>query len=195
MMVKAKKIIVPHRRRREQKTNYKTRLSLLKSNKNRLVVRKSLNNFACQIIKYETGGDKCLVSADSRELKKFGWKGNSGNIPAAYLTGLLCGVKSKKAKISEAVLDIGLYRSTPANRVFAALKGAVDSGMSIPHSKDVMPSDDRSRGLHVASYAEWMKKDSSSEYSKRFSTYLKARINPEDLPKHFDEVKDSILKS
>lgn len=32
-----------------------------------------------------------------------------------------------------AYLDVGLTRTTTGNRVFAALKGAVDGGMEVPH--------------------------------------------------------------
>jgi len=61
-----------HRRRREGRTDYHARLSLLKSGKPRLVVRKSLKNITCQIIGFAQIGDATLVSADSRELKSFG---------------------------------------------------------------------------------------------------------------------------
>ena len=108
-MPRAKKIIVPHRRRREQKTDYRHRFGLLKSGVPRLVVRKSLNNTVCQVIEYHESGDVCLATADTRELKKYGWLANTGNVPAAYLAGLLCGMRAKK-KVSKAVLDSGLYR-------------------------------------------------------------------------------------
>ena len=37
------------------------------------------------------------------------------------------------------VLDVGLVRTTTGNRVFGALKGAVDGGLNIPHSEKVSP--------------------------------------------------------
>jgi large subunit ribosomal protein L18 len=194
-MVRAKKRLVPHRRRRELKTDYKKRFALLKSGKLRLVVRKSLDNILCQIVEYETPGDKCLISASTSELKKLGWKTNTGNISAAYLAGLLCGVKAKKKKIAEAVLDMGLYKPTPGSRIFAALRGAVDAGLNVAHSEKILPDDNRTKGAHVASYAEWLKKENSSEYKKRFSSYLKSKVAPESLPSHFEEVKANILKS
>jgi len=193
-MPRAKKTIVPHRRRRELKTDYQKRFALLKSGKCRLVVRKSLSNVTCHVVKYEPTGDRCLVSAGTHELKKLGWKANTGNIPAAYLAGLLCGVRAKKNKISEAVLDMGLYKPTAGSRIFAALRGAVDAGLSVAHSGKILPSDDRTKGAHVASYAEWLKRENSSEYKKRFSSYLKVKLAPESLPAHFEEVKAKILK-
>jgi large subunit ribosomal protein L5e len=36
-------------------------------------------------------------------------------------------------------LDLGLARATVGNRVFAALKGAVDGGLNIPHSDKIFP--------------------------------------------------------
>ena len=36
-------------------------------------------------------------------------------------------------------LDLGLVRSTVGNRVFAAMKGAVDGGVNIPHSDKIFP--------------------------------------------------------
>lgn len=185
---------VPHRRRREQKTDYRKRLLLLKGGKTRLVVRKFSGNVTCQMVEYGTAGDKTMFTADSKELHKFGWKGGTGNLPAAYLTGLLCGVRAKK-KVKEAILDTGLARSTKGNRTYAALKGAVDAGISIPHSEEILPGEDRIKGTHIASYAAHLKKESTSLYKKAFSGYEKEKLSPEKLPEHFDEVKGKILKA
>ena len=174
------------------KTDYHRRLRLLKSRKPRIVVRKSVKNVICQVVEYHIAGDKTLFSADSKELSKFGWDAGTGNIPAAYLTGLLCGVRAKK-KVKEAVLDSGLYRSTKGNRLYAALKGAVDGGLNVPHSEEVLPNEDRIKGQHIASYAERVKKESAESYKKMFSGYLKAKVVPESLPAHFEEVRASIL--
>ncbi len=148
-MARGRTHIVPHRRRREGKTDYRKRLALVKSKKLRLVVRKSNNGVTCQIVEYGHAGDRTLVHADAFELKKLGWTGPTGNIPAAYLTGMLCAKRALQNKCSEAVLDIGLYRNTKGNRLFAALKGAIDGGLSIPHSKEAFPSDERIAGKHI----------------------------------------------
>jgi len=89
---------MPFKRRYEKKTNYKKRLGLLLSEKPRLVVRKFLRHTKAQIIKYEPKGDKTVVSANTQELEKLGWKYSTSNIPAAYLTGLLIGQRAKKKK-------------------------------------------------------------------------------------------------
>ncbi len=183
---------IPHRRKREGKTDYRLRLRLLKSRKPRFVVRKSLNNVICQVIRYEPEGDKVLVSADSKELKKFGWKFHCGNMPAAYLTGLLCAERAKRHRIKEAVLDIGLYASTPGNRLYSALKGALDGGLEIPHSGDALPKPERFAGEHIAKYAEKLKSENPSKFKKVFSAYLKKKLDPKDMPKVFENVKKKI---
>jgi large subunit ribosomal protein L18 len=192
--MRGKTYVVAHRRRREGKTNYKQRLRLLKSGELRLVVRRSANNVTCQIIEYLRDGDKTIVSVNSKDVAKFGWKGNPGNLPGAYLVGLLCGQMASKKKIKNAVLDTGLYVSTPGSRIYSALKGAVDAGLQIPHSDDVLPKDERFNGGHIAELAKKMKSEEPDEYKKRFSVYLKNKVLPEDLPKHFDEIKKKILK-
>ncbi len=192
--MRGKTYIVAHRRRREGKTDYKQRLRLLKSGKPRFVVRKSINNVTCQIVEYSKDGDKTIVSVNSNDVKKLGWKGNPGNLPAAYLVGLLCGSRANKKKIKDAVLDSGLYVSTPGSRIYSALKGAVDSGLKISHSEEILPKNERIKGEHIAALAKKIKSEKPDEYKKRFSIYLKNKISPENLPKHFDEVKKKILK-
>src|SRR4030067_1642274 len=84
------------RRRRERKTDYQARKALVVSGRPRLVARSTLKNTVAQIVVAKPHGDEVLASAHSRELqKKYGWKAPTGNVPAAYLTGLLCGLKAK----------------------------------------------------------------------------------------------------
>ena len=52
-MSRSKTQVVPFKRKREGKTDYKKRLKLLSSSKPRLVIRKSLKNMTVQIIEYE----------------------------------------------------------------------------------------------------------------------------------------------
>jgi len=122
---------------------------MLKGNQLRLVVRRSLKYITAQIVKYEKDGDKTLVSVSTKELKKRGWKGYGNNIPAGYLVGLLIGKEAKKAKIESAIFDIGL-NNTNSNVLFAILKGAVDSGLNVPHSEDLYPKQERIEGKHIS---------------------------------------------
>lgn len=102
-----------------------------------------------QIVKYEKNGDKTIISAHSIMLKKLGWEKNCSNVPAAYLTGFFLGKKAKEKNINEAVLDLGLQNNTKGNRIYAFLKGALDAGLKINHSKDVIPKEERISGEHI----------------------------------------------
>jgi len=145
-MAHKKVFTVPFRRKQEGKTDYKARLSLLKSGKLRLVVRKSNLHIIAQLIEYGDKGDKIIISASSTELKKYGWTKNTGNIPAAYLVGLLI---AKKAGNKEAILDLGLQSPIKNTRLFAVLKGAIDGGLNINASETVFPTQDRLEGKHI----------------------------------------------
>ncbi len=180
---------VPHRRRREGKTDYRLRLRLLKSGKLRFVVRRSLRHIQVQVIEYRPDGDRTILAVHSCRLKKLGWKAPCGNLPAAYLTGLLAGKLAKEKGIQEGILDMGLYPSVKGSRIYASLKGLVDAGIRIPHSPEILPDEKRIKGEHIA---EWAKKLEKERYQRFFSEYLKAGLKPENLPKHFEEIKKKI---
>lgn len=166
---------VPLRRRREGRTDYQQRLRLLKSGKPRFVVRKSNRHTTVQLVVAREEGDHTVASAHTSQLEEYGWMAPTGNLPAAYLAGRLAGARALEEGVEEAVLDVGLNHVTPGNKVFAALQGAVDAGLEVPHGDDVLPSWERVRGEHIADYAE---------YSGEF--------NAEDLPQHFDEVLETM---
>lgn len=186
---------VPWRRRREGKTNYYRRLKLIKSGKPRMIVRRTLNYIMVQFGEARLEGDKMLAVAHSRELvKKYGWLGGTSNTPAAYLTGLLAGYRARLAGVEEAVLDIGLADPVPGSRVFAALKGALDAGLKIPHSEEILPTMERIRGEHIALWAEELAKNDPEKYKRQFSKYLERGFKPEELPNHFDEIVEKIKR-
>src|SRR6056297_3703125 len=85
---------VPMRRRREARTDYHQRLRLLKSGKPRLVARKSNKHVRAQLVTLGPEGDETHAAAESRDLREFGWEAPTGNLPAAYLTGLLAGLRA-----------------------------------------------------------------------------------------------------
>ncbi|MCZ7392880.1 MAG: 50S ribosomal protein L18 [Candidatus Methanoperedens sp.] len=143
---------VKFRRVRSGKTDYRARKQLLISKKPRLVIRKSLKNTMVQIIVLADAGDKTLVSANTQDLKKYGYTGGTGNITSAYLAGLLLGYRARKTGQKEAILDVGLYHTTRGGRLFAALKGAVDAGLDVPHEPEIFPSEDRITGKHIDKY-------------------------------------------
>jgi large subunit ribosomal protein L18 len=184
---------VPLRRRREGKTDYQARKALVLSGKPRLVARSTVKNFVVQIVVAKPHGDEVLAAAHSRELKKYGWQAPTGNIPAAYLTGLLCGLKAKAKGVTEAFLDIGLVAPTKGAKVFAALSGVLDAGVEVPHDEKKMVKE-RVEGAHIAEYGKSLSGD-SEVYAAKFSNYLKQKLAPEKLPEHSAKVKADIVKS
>jgi len=159
---------VPFRRRREGKTDYRSRLRLIRSGKPRLVVRRSLKHTVVQLVVYDEKGDRVLASSTTGQLRELGWTVSTGNTPAAYLAGLLAGRRAQRASVTEAILDLGLIRPSKGSKVFAALKGVLDAGIKVPHSDDVLPAEDRIKGDH---------------------------LKKPEIAQMFDEVKQRILKS
>jgi large subunit ribosomal protein L18 len=148
-----------------------------------------------QIIKAKVKGDEVIVSAHSSELTKtYGWQANCGNISAAYLTGLLCGYRAVARGVKKAVLDIGLQSPSRGARVFAALKGALDAGVTIPHGENVLPDEKRIHGQHIVDYANHLSSN-PEEYQKRFSKYLAKGLRPEKLSEHFSLIREKIASS
>ncbi|MCD4740395.1 50S ribosomal protein L18 [archaeon] len=130
------------KRRREGKTDYKKRRALLKSGKPWLVARVKNNIVIAQVVDYEPSGDLIKASASSTELKKYGWKGHTGNRSAGYLTGYLCAKRALENGIKTANLDIGLHSPVSGSGVFSILKGAVDAGLKIPHDSKCFPNEE-----------------------------------------------------
>lgn len=180
---------IPFRRRREGKTDYAARMKLVHYDKSRLVVRLSNAHATVQIIEYAPEGDITLASAVSKELPKFGYLGGTSNISGVYLTAYLAAKRALAEGVDNAILDIGLKSPIKGSKVFAALKGAIDAGLEVPHGDFIFPEDDRIRGEHIAAYAESL---DDEELNKKFSKYLERGLNPVDLPENFDEAKKNI---
>jgi large subunit ribosomal protein L18 len=161
-------IKVRPKRRRQGKTDYKARLALLKSGLPRLVVRKTNKYIITQIVKSKEAKDFTSIYANSRELAKLGWKFSFKNLPAAYLTGLLIGKKALSKKIDKVVLDQGLVPSTRESKIYAVIRGALDSGLKVACSEKILPSEDRISGKHIPK-------------------------NPQEINKNFLELKNKIM--
>lgn len=170
-MAKKADYVVQYRRKREGKTDYKKRLGLLKSETTRLVVRPSNKHMKAQLIDYRVNGDVVVSSAHSKELKKFGWNNATGNLPAAYLTGLLCGLRGQKKGVKKALLDMGLLPSIKGCRSYSTLKGVLDSGLKIPADEKVFPDEKRICGEHIALHGR------------------------ENITKEFTKVKEKIIET
>ncbi|MFB6144653.1 MAG: 50S ribosomal protein L18 [Candidatus Nanohaloarchaea archaeon] len=164
-MADSSKHQAPFRRRREQKTDYEQRLKLLKSGKPRAVIRTSNRHTRVHLAYFNRNGDENEAQTISKELEEYDWEYNTGNVPAAYLTGYLAG---KKTEAEEAILDIGLREMKTGGRIFAALKGLQDAGVEIPAGEEAFPAEKRIRGEHIK------------------------EMRDEDVPENFEEVKENI---
>ena len=178
------------RRIRERKTNYRKREKLLVSKKDFVTVNVSDQNISAQLIRPELLGDKVMASVHSNELLSYGWKGSRKNIPSCYLVGLLLGKKCLQKKISSAILYIGKRHFT--TKIAACLKGLSEAGLEMPFSENILPSEDRIQGNHIADYAKKLKAN-DDVYKSRFSSNLGLGLEPEKYPSHFSEVKDKIV--
>ncbi len=174
---------VPMRRRREGRTDYHQRLRLLKSGEARLVARTSNRHVRAQLVTLGHDGDETEASARSDDLREFGWEAPTGNLPAAYLTGFLAGARGLAAGVERAVLDIGLNTATPGAKVFAVQEGAIDAGLESPHNESVFAEWERTRGEHIAAYAE-----------EREEPLYGGDLDATELPEHFDTVREAIAE-
>jgi large subunit ribosomal protein L18 len=191
-MSKSKTFTVKFKRKREGKTDYKSRLKYLKSNKTRIVIRPSANNLLIQAINFKENGDTAICMNKATDLKKLGWDYHAGNIPSSYLAGLYFGAKNKD-KIKEAIIDLGLRSITKGDRLTAAIKGIVDSGINIPHSDSIFPSEEVINGTIISKYAKSLSNE-KEKYEKQFSKYLKNKQNPENIVGDFEKIKKKILE-
>lgn len=178
------------RRIRERKTNYRKREKLLVGKKDFVTVNVSDQNISAQLIRPDLLGDKVMASVHSNELLSYGWKGSRKNIPSCYLVGLLLGKKCLQKKISSAILYIGKRHFT--TKIAACLKGLSEAGLELPYSEDILPSEDRIQGNHIADYAKILKTN-NDVYKSRFSSNLGSGLEPEKYPSHFSEVRDKIV--
>jgi len=187
--------------------------------KYRFVVRFSNKNVTCQIAYARIQGDVVLAAAYSHELPNYGVKVGLTNYAAAYCTGLLLARRLlKKLKLDtiytgaketngaeyyvedvddqpgafQAFLDVGLRRTTTGAKVFGALKGACDGGLSIPHTTKRFPGYAEGKykadvhrqhifGLHVSNYMKELKGDDEDAYKRQFSKYIKNGITAESV--------------
>jgi large subunit ribosomal protein L18 len=140
-MTRAKSPIykVSFRRRREGRTKYRKRLALVKSGQVRMVVRRSNRYVTVQFVRFDPAGDRTILTVDGPKMAKlFSWPAKR-NAWSAYLAGLYAGKEAGKAGVKEFILDTGMYTASKGSILFAALKGAVDAGLSTNFQEDKVP--------------------------------------------------------
>ena len=191
------------------------------SPKYRFIVRFTNRDVICQVAYAQVKGDVVLAAAYSHELPKYGIKVGLTNYAACYATGLLLArrllTKLKLADAYEghteitgedylveeadgaptpfyALLDVGLARTSLGSRVFAAMKGACDGGIEIPHGESRFVGYDKEGesldaealrkhifGGHVADYMRQLKEENAEKYERQFSKYIAAGLGPDDI--------------
>jgi len=189
------------------------------------VVRKTNKDIICQIAFATIKSDRILTAAYSHELPRFGVKAGLTNYSAAYATGLLVARRAlhslgmsdkyvgqtKNEAIGKyyvvqeiegerrpfyVILDVGLNRTTTGAKIFAAMKGAADGGINIPHSNSMkqFPGYNKESGKfdsrvlrkyifggHVADYMKKLRDADDEAYKRQFADYIKAGIEPEHI--------------
>jgi len=104
-----------------------------------------------------------------------------------------------------ALLDVGLKRTTLGSKIFAAMKGAFDGGLEIPHNEkkfygydadekeyDASANRERILGGHVAQYMESMEEEEPEEYAEKFKKYIEAGVTAENMEEKYLEVHQAI---
>jgi len=234
------------RRRRQAKTDYQARSTLVRQDKNkyntpkwRFVVRITNKDVVCQVVSSKLVGDEVMCVAYSHELPRFGLKVGLTNYAACYATGLLLARRLLKKigmedyegiedptgdffleeidleeedpkKPFTANLDVGLRRTTTGARVYAAMKGACDGGIVVPHrdngkqfpgwEKDPEAGEVYEAevcrkyifGGHVADYMRKMEEENAEKYKDHFSRYIAAGIGPDDMEDMYAKVHAAI---
>jgi len=208
------------------------------SPKYRLVVRKTNKDIICQIAYATVKCDRILSAAYSHELPKFGVKTGLNNYAAAYATGLLLARRvltklglnekyegqTKKDQVGKffavaalkgerrpfyVILDVGLNRTTTGAKIFAAMKGAADGGIHIPHSSKMkqFPGYKKESGKfdgrvlrkhiyggHVADYMKKLREEDEDAYRKQFAEYIKVGVEPEQIEAMWTKAHELIRK-
>ena len=109
----------------------------------------------------------------------------------------------------KAILDVGLTRTTTGARVFAALKGAVDGGLAVPHKPNRFPGfkngkldakvmRDHIMGGHVGKWLEQVVEDQKAnpdEKDPQFGLFIKAGLrNAKDVEAMYKAAHAEIRK-
>jgi len=146
---------IQKKRRRQAKTDYAKRIRLLKGNCPRIVFRKTNKYLIAQYVISEQAQDKVEIGINSKILLKYGWtkqaQGSLKSITASYFIGLLIGKKIAEKKFLTPIIDFGMIRNLHKTKIYAFIKGLIDSGLKIKfdEKKEIFPSNERIKGEHL----------------------------------------------
>merc|ERR1712054_572029 len=203
--------------------------------KYRFVVRFSNKDITCQVISSKIKGDVTHCAAYAHELPRYGLKVGLTNYSAAYCVGLLCarrllkkynldgnfeGTPEVTAEFEDAfvhgndedgpsafhaLLDVGLKRTTLGSKIFAAMKGAFDGGLEIPHNEkkfygydadekeyDAEANRERILGGHVATYMNSLEEEEPEEFAEKFKKYIEAGWTADEMEDKYLAVHKAI---
>jgi large subunit ribosomal protein L18 len=134
---------VQKKRRRKNITDYNARLTLLKANAVRLVIRRTNRYIIIQEVESKNAQDKIIFGLTSKALIQEGWNekmaGSLKSIPACYLTGALFAKKVDAKK--NYIVDLGMARNVKGSRIFATVKGLIDGGLKLNADSKAFPSE------------------------------------------------------
>merc|ERR1712146_787819 len=203
--------------------------------KYRFVVRFTNKDIICQVVSSKIKGDVCHAAAYAHELPRYGLSVGLTNYSAAYCVGLLCarrlltkygladkfeGTEEVTAEFEDcyvhnededgpsafhALLDVGLKRTTLGSKIFAAMKGAFDGGLEIPHNEkkfygydadekeyDAEANRERILGGHVATYMNALEEEEPEEFQEKFKKYIDAGFTADDMEEKYLAVHKAI---
>uniref|UniRef100_G3RNN5 Large ribosomal subunit protein uL18 C-terminal eukaryotes domain-containing protein n=1 Tax=Gorilla gorilla gorilla TaxID=9595 RepID=G3RNN5_GORGO len=206
-----------------------------KTHKYRMIIRVTNRDIICQIACALIEGDMIVCAAYAYELPKYGLKVGLTNYAAAHCTGLLlarsllnrfvmdkiceCQVEVTdgeynvesnhgQSRAFTCYLDADLARTTTGNKVLGTLKGAVDGGLSVPHStKRFTGYDSESKefnaevhrkhimGQEVADYMHYLMKEDEDAYKKQFSQYIKNSVTPDMMEEMYKKAHAAIREN
>uniref|UniRef100_A0A452U398 Large ribosomal subunit protein uL18 n=1 Tax=Ursus maritimus TaxID=29073 RepID=A0A452U398_URSMA len=181
----------------EGKTDYYARKRLVIQDKNkyntpkyRMIVRVTNRDIICQLLN-RFGMDKIYEGQVEVTGDEYNVESIDGQ-PGAFTC----------------YLDAGLARTTTGNKVFGALKGAVDGGLSIPHSTKRFPGyDSESKefnaevhrkhimGQNVADYMRYLMEEDEDAYKKQFSQYIKNNVTPDMMEEMYKKAHAAIREN
>jgi len=105
----------------------------------------------------------------------------------------------------KAFLDVGLRRCSTGNKVFAAMKGAADGGIFVPHSVNRLVGYDTEGkklkadilrkyifGGHVQEHMEELQEEDPESYQTHYSRYIKNSLSADNLEESWKKVHDNI---
>jgi len=202
------------------------------AHKYRFVIRFTNKDTICQIIYSKIQGDFTLAAAYGHELTRYGLPVGHTNYASAYATGLLLARRVlKKLKLDtkyvgnkningedylvtpidgesrpfKCFLDVGLRRTSTGSKVFAAMKGATDGGLNIPHSVSRFVGYDTEGkklkadilrkyifGGHVAAHMAELEDDDPESYQSHYSRYIKNGLSSENLEETYKKLHAAI---